>query len=344
MAQLLPEKFENRANFAPLLVGTEVSAKYKGAFCEAKVRKVVRNIKCKVAYKQGLGSGTVQDDIIKGQIRMGATVEVKHPERKEFVEATITKIQDCSQYTVVFDDGDITTLRRTALCLKSGRHFNEMTLDELPLTNPEHFGNPVVGGRRGRRSGRHLQDDSSEEEDEEPRVKKKVQEKEANIGKVICVEMSETKKKSSKESWFPGECYKTAFPIKTSNSFLHSFFQHWWSHQRHKKLSRSKSRMNISSGPSKTADITLSLKRKLKISLESLPIQKKVLAWPQHWSFWTRTNFLHTGTVTSYLGQLMGLVTQIPTTKVTVRPMSHLRKRIILSRSCTNSWTIVVRL
>uniref|UniRef100_A0A336LQS4 CSON012988 protein n=1 Tax=Culicoides sonorensis TaxID=179676 RepID=A0A336LQS4_CULSO len=189
----------------PLLVGTEVSAKYKGAFCEAKVRKVVRNIKCKVAYKQGLGSGTVQDDIIKGQIRMGATVEVKHPDKKEYVEATITKIQDCSQYTVVFDDGDITTLRRTALCLKSGRHFNEMTLDELPLTNPEHFGNPVVGGvgRRGRRSGRHLQDDSSDEEEEEPPIKKKVQEKEANIGKVICVEMSETKKKSTKESWFP---------------------------------------------------------------------------------------------------------------------------------------------
>lgn len=31
-----------------LPVGTDVSAKYKGAFCEAKVKKVVRNIKCKV--------------------------------------------------------------------------------------------------------------------------------------------------------------------------------------------------------------------------------------------------------------------------------------------------------
>jgi hypothetical protein len=31
-----------------LTVGTEVSAKYKGAFCEAKVRKVVRSVKCKV--------------------------------------------------------------------------------------------------------------------------------------------------------------------------------------------------------------------------------------------------------------------------------------------------------
>ena len=33
-----------------LSVGTEVSAKYKGAFCEAKVRKVVKSIKCKVSH------------------------------------------------------------------------------------------------------------------------------------------------------------------------------------------------------------------------------------------------------------------------------------------------------
>ena len=52
----------------------------------------------------------------------------------------------------MFDDGDITTLRRTALCLKSGRHFAESeTLDQLPLTHPEHFGTPVLGGRRGGR-------------------------------------------------------------------------------------------------------------------------------------------------------------------------------------------------
>lgn len=137
-----------------LTPNTEVSAKYKGAFCEAKVSKVVRNIKCKVAYKQGLGTGTVSEDQIRGGVihRVGAIIEVKHPERREYVEAVITKIQDCSQYTVVFDDGDITTLRRSALCLKSGRHFNESeTLDQLPLNNPEHFGNPVIGGRRGRR-------------------------------------------------------------------------------------------------------------------------------------------------------------------------------------------------
>lgn len=186
-----------------LPVGTEVSAKYKGAFCEAKVRKVVRNIKVKVAYKHGLGSGVVSDDAIKsGQLRVGATVEVKHPDRRENVEGTVMKIQDCSQYTVVFDDGDITTLRRTALCLKSGRHFNESeTLDQLPLTHPEHFGNPVVGGRRGRRS-RHLHDDSSDDDDESD-AKEVINEKEENIGKVVCVESTDSKKKD-KEKWFPG--------------------------------------------------------------------------------------------------------------------------------------------
>jgi len=33
-------------------VGTEVSAKYKGAFCEAKVKKVMRQVKCRVTFKQ----------------------------------------------------------------------------------------------------------------------------------------------------------------------------------------------------------------------------------------------------------------------------------------------------
>lgn len=32
-----------------LSVDTDVSAKYKGAFCEAKIRKVVRSVKCKVS-------------------------------------------------------------------------------------------------------------------------------------------------------------------------------------------------------------------------------------------------------------------------------------------------------
>ncbi|KAF7277893.1 hypothetical protein GWI33_009146 [Rhynchophorus ferrugineus] len=184
-----------------LSVGTAVSAKYKGAFCEAKVSKVDRVVKCKVTFRMGLGTATVTDNDIKGTLRIGQQVQVKHPDRRDMVEATITKIQDCSQYTVVFDDGDITTLRRTALCLKSGRHFNESeTLDQLPLTHPEHFGNPVVGGRRGRRN-RQLKDESSDEdieEENEPDLEGYTQ----DIGRVVSIETVENKR--GKEKWFPG--------------------------------------------------------------------------------------------------------------------------------------------
>ncbi|KAG5900579.1 AT-rich interactive domain-containing protein 4B [Gonioctena quinquepunctata] len=184
-----------------LSVGTAVSAKYKGAFCEAKVSKVVRTVKCKVTYKMGLGSATLSDEQIKGTLRVGQLVQAKHSDRKELVEATITKIQDCSQYTVVFDDGDITTLRRTALCLKSGRHFNESeTLDQLPLTHPEHFGNPVVGGRRGRRSrqAKEASSDEEVEEENEPDLEAYL----LDIKRVVSVEASD--KKRSKDNWFPG--------------------------------------------------------------------------------------------------------------------------------------------
>ena len=40
----------------------------------------------------------------------------------------------------VFNDGDEKTLRRTQLCLKGGRHFDEkVSLDSLPLYNPEQW-------------------------------------------------------------------------------------------------------------------------------------------------------------------------------------------------------------
>lgn len=131
-----------------LSIGTDVSAKYKGAFCEAKIKKINKNVKCRLTLKQGSGSLTVNDDLITGNLRVGGHVVVKHPDRNnQLVDAIINKIFDQSQYTVVFDDGDETTLKRTSLCLKSGKHFAESeTLDQLPLTNPEHFGNPVSLG------------------------------------------------------------------------------------------------------------------------------------------------------------------------------------------------------
>lgn len=159
---------------AYLTVGTDVSAKYRGAFCEAKIKTVKRLVKVKVTLKQDHSILLVQDDQVKGPLRVGATVEMKAPDGSQ-QEATISKLTDASWYTVVFDDGDERTLRRTSLCLKGERHFAESeTLDQLPLTNPEHFGTPVIGKKsnRGRRSSLPVtedekEDSSSEEEDDD---------------------------------------------------------------------------------------------------------------------------------------------------------------------------------
>ncbi|XP_014858445.1 PREDICTED: AT-rich interactive domain-containing protein 4A [Poecilia mexicana] len=164
---------------AYLTVGTDVSAKYRGAFCEAKIKTVKRMVKVKVTLKGESTSQVVQDDQVKGPLRVGSTVEVKTSEGLSS-EAVISKLTDASLYTVVFDDGDEKTLRRSSLCLKGERHFAESeTLDQLPLTNPEHFGTPVIGkksNRGGRRSSQAVADEenetssSEEEEDDKKRL------------------------------------------------------------------------------------------------------------------------------------------------------------------------------
>ncbi|XP_013777199.2 LOW QUALITY PROTEIN: AT-rich interactive domain-containing protein 4A-like [Limulus polyphemus] len=191
-----------------LTIGTDVSAKYRGAFCEAKVKKIMRQLKCKVTFKNSLGSAVLPEDQVRGVPKVGAKVEAKHPEKKSILDAIINKVLDQSLYTVVFDDGDETTLRRTSLCLKSGRHFAESeTLDQLPLTNPEHFGNPVVGSKakRKRRStlnSSSIEDLSSDEESPPRKVQKpKLKDKDPDLGKVVRIDMGDRRKK---DSWFPG--------------------------------------------------------------------------------------------------------------------------------------------
>ncbi len=78
-----------------LAIGTQVSAKYKGAFCEAKVRSVEKLVKVKVMFKHGLGSTTVNDkDIISEKVLVvGANVQAKHPDKLEFLDAVVKEIK-----------------------------------------------------------------------------------------------------------------------------------------------------------------------------------------------------------------------------------------------------------
>uniref|UniRef100_A0A8C9XIL6 AT-rich interaction domain 4B n=1 Tax=Sander lucioperca TaxID=283035 RepID=A0A8C9XIL6_SANLU len=200
--------------------------KYRGAFCEAKIKTAKRLVKAKVTFKPDLSTAEVHDENIKGPLKVGAVVEVKNPDGV-YQEATINKLTDASIYTVVFDDGDEKTLRRSSLCLKGARHFAESeTLDRLPLTNPEHFGTPVIGkkGNRGRRSNpiqeEELSSSSSEEEESDQRQNEDL------FGKVVCVEGVVTGEKK-KTTWYPAlvispDCHEDV-TVKKDNIFVRSF-------------------------------------------------------------------------------------------------------------------------
>ena len=128
---------------------------------------------------------------------VNSNVEARHPETGNLQEALVNKIMDKSQYTVVFDDGDIATLRRNALRMKSGKHFNASeSLDNLPLTHPEHFGTPV-GSKRRKFEDEEDDDESTDDEAESvPYISK--------LGSVVCVEVTDKKSSKAKENWFPG--------------------------------------------------------------------------------------------------------------------------------------------
>ncbi|XP_071080254.1 AT-rich interactive domain-containing protein 4B-like [Haliotis cracherodii] len=192
-----------------LPVGTDVSAKYRGAFCEAKVKKIVRTVKCKVILKETQTSVLVTDDNVKGTLKVGVSVEIKHPETSQVMEGVISKLTDQSMYTVVFDDGDEKTLRRTQLCLKGEKHFIESeTLDNLPLSHPEHFGTPVLQTKSRKRTVKmgspgfntlylaqeDTESDESSSEDNSPKRASYRGRQQELVGKVMVIEAGDKRK------------------------------------------------------------------------------------------------------------------------------------------------------
>ncbi|ESO04554.1 hypothetical protein HELRODRAFT_79016, partial [Helobdella robusta] len=53
-----------------LSAGDEVSAKYKGAFCEAIITKVHQSVKCKLTLKDGQKSCIAYDKDVKGTLKV----------------------------------------------------------------------------------------------------------------------------------------------------------------------------------------------------------------------------------------------------------------------------------
>ncbi|CAH8682170.1 unnamed protein product [Schistosoma rodhaini] len=141
-----------------LTVGTAVSAKYRGAFCEATVDHVDLKFRLRVQLKTNKSYVSVDETcLISGSPVIGNEVVVRVANETALSNeqaAIVIRVTDSSIYTVVFDDGDKRTLRRTQLVIKGERHFKESeSLDCLPLTNPEQFRQPVIDQRRKYRSG-----------------------------------------------------------------------------------------------------------------------------------------------------------------------------------------------
>ena len=52
-----------------------------------------------IFFFQGLGSFTVCDTQIKGNISVGASIQAKHPEKSGFLDAVVNKIQVVTVFT-----------------------------------------------------------------------------------------------------------------------------------------------------------------------------------------------------------------------------------------------------
>jgi len=142
-----------------------VSAKFKGAFCEAKIKRIDKTVKCNLKLKHNNEPITVHDTAVRSsnghflpinefkpgtlvyvskQIVNDSTTPVILPENLH--AATLNKVLDQSVYTVVFNDGDEKTMKRSFIRFKGEKHFlDSETLNNAPLNNPEHFLYPIKG-------------------------------------------------------------------------------------------------------------------------------------------------------------------------------------------------------
>ncbi|XP_076464526.1 uncharacterized protein LOC143296465 isoform X2 [Babylonia areolata] len=134
-------------------------------------------------------------------MKVGSVVQFKQPDSGQVMDGVVNKVNDNSTYTVVFNDGDERTLRRNQLCLKGDKHFDvSETLDNLPLSNPEHFGTPVLKSKkaaRGRTGDSESEKEESSSEDESPRRAAYKSRHQELVGKVMLAEVADKRKGAS---------------------------------------------------------------------------------------------------------------------------------------------------
>eukprot|EP00047_Mylnosiga_fluctuans_P012150 m.24631 g.24631 ORF g.24631 m.24631 type:complete len:821 (+) comp4039_c0_seq1:114-2576(+) len=149
----------------PLAIDTDVSAKYRGAWCEGSIKHVQRALNIKVTFDGNGGSHVVKQEQIRGSIKLNAAVQAQHPTTGTWNKATINRINDASVYTVRFHDGDERQLKRGSVTLMGPAHYEDgQTLGDFPLTDPEFFADEAAqedGPRKRRRESGNLNPDGA---------------------------------------------------------------------------------------------------------------------------------------------------------------------------------------
>ncbi|KAJ7416709.1 hypothetical protein BTVI_34775 [Pitangus sulphuratus] len=181
-----------------LTVGTDVSAKYRGAFCEAKIKTAKRLVKVKV----------------------GTVVEVKNPDGT-YHEAVINKLTDASWYTVG-------SLRVNSITeSQNGSGWKEpqwvMWSNQPPCSGSvilEHMTQDCVQTVLEYLCPEEESSSSSSDEDEDDR-----KQSDELLGKVVCVDCFSVDKK--KALWFPAlvvcpDC-SDDIAVKKDNILVRSF-------------------------------------------------------------------------------------------------------------------------
>jgi len=158
---------------AYLPIGCSVSAKYRGAFCSAQVKAIEKQVKLKVTLFDSGDTITISEEQIVHSVplRIGNTVTIRltssnrrqsndsnshhhysrsglaafiNPTNPDEKQATIKQIIDNSIYTVVFNDGDEKSLRRSSLCLQGIRLYQTQLGQQKNLRRNSNITSTII--------------------------------------------------------------------------------------------------------------------------------------------------------------------------------------------------------
>lgn len=150
-------------------IGAPVSAKYRGAWCEGKVKTASYCVQFKVTFVHDPSKQiTLEQGQVRGGSKIGERVEAQNPSTKKFAPADIVRVVDKSTYLIRFNDGDERRLRRRAVTRKGPMHFERSeNLDNFPIVDPKKLISPSHRRRRSSLVASSEESDSDDDADEE---------------------------------------------------------------------------------------------------------------------------------------------------------------------------------